>query len=273
MNPIPARLRIYLSVLFIVIIGGIIGMIAIEHLTPVDSFYFIIVTLATVGYGDIHPLTPLGKLFATAIILIGVICFLGVATDIVEVAVEQREREKRLAKLNMLIGVFYSEVGTRLLRKFSVHDPGIAQIRIALAISNTWSDEDFKKAHALLKDHSYRLDSRILPLDELHGFLSHHKGFMLALLENPQLYEHDKFTDLMHAVFHLAEELISRERLVNLPQADYDHLSGDLIRVYSQLVVEWLTYMQHLKKHYPYLFSLAMRTNPFDANASAIVQV
>ena len=45
-------------------------MMAIEHLTPVDSFYFIIVTLATVGYGDIHPLTPVGKLFVIAIILI-----------------------------------------------------------------------------------------------------------------------------------------------------------------------------------------------------------
>jgi hypothetical protein len=75
---------------------------------------------------------------------------------------------------------------------------------------------------------------------------------MLALLENPQLYDHDRFTNLMHAVFHRAEELISRERLVDLPLADYDHLSTDSTRVYGQLVVEWLMYMQHLKKHSPY---------------------
>jgi hypothetical protein len=42
--------------------------------------------------------------------------------------------------------------------------------------------------------------------------------------------------------------------------------------VYGLLVIEWLKYMQHLKQQYPYLFSLAMRTNPFDANASAIVR-
>jgi hypothetical protein len=30
--------------------------------------------------------------------------------------------------------------------------------------------------------------------------------------------------------------------------------------------------MQHLKKKFPYLFSLAMRTNPFDASTSAIVR-
>ena len=154
MNPIPIRLRIYLSILFIVIVVGIIGMMAIEHLTPVDSFYFIIVTLATVGYGDIHPLTPVGKLFVIAIILIGVSCFVGVAADTIEFLFEQREREKRLAKLNMIIGVFYSEVGTRLLKKFSVCDPGISQIKTALVVLNNWSDEDFKKAHALLKDHS-----------------------------------------------------------------------------------------------------------------------
>jgi hypothetical protein len=43
-------------------------------------------------------------------------------------------------------------------------------------------------------------------------------------------------------------------------------------RVYRLLITEWLTYMQYLKKHYPYLFSLAMRKNPFDRNASVVVQ-
>jgi hypothetical protein len=126
--------------------------------------------------------------------------------------------------------------------------------------------------HALLKEHSFRLDSREISLEELHTFLSQYKRFMLTLLENPQLFEHDRFTDLLHAVFHLAEELNARERLVDLPTTDYNHLSGDLTRVYSQLVIEWLEYMKHLKKKYPYLFSLSMRTNPFDTNASVIVR-
>lgn len=271
MHPIPLRLRIYVSILCIVLIGGIVGMMAVEQLSPIDALYFVVVTLATVGYGDIHPFTLWGKLLVIAIILIGVSCFVGVAADTVEYLVERREREKRQAKLNMIIGVFYSEVGTRLLRTFSPGDAGIAQIRAALMVSGDWSKEDFKKAHAQLGDHAFRIDSRTLSLEQLHGFLSQHRGFMLALLENPQLYEHDRFTDLLHAVFHLTEELVSRDRLTDLPQNDYDHLSGDITRVYGQLAIEWLTYMQHLKKHYPYLFSLAMRTNPFDVNAHAIV--
>ncbi|MEE8403001.1 MAG: hypothetical protein V3R93_04525 [Candidatus Hydrothermarchaeaceae archaeon] len=40
-------------------------------------------------------------------------------------------------------------------------------------------------------------------------------------------------------------------------------------RIYGLMVYEWLAYMEHLKDDYPYLFSLAMRTNPFDQDASA----
>ena len=272
MKSISFRFRIYLVILAMVLIFGMIGLMAIEGYSPLDAFYFIIVTIATVGYGDIHPVTPPGKVLVMVIILTGVGCFVGVVANAIEYMIEMRERALRVAKLNMIIGVFYSEVGTKLLKKFSLNDSGIHEIRSALAVSNTWSDDDFEKAHLVLKEHSFRLDSRLLRLEELHSFLSHHKGFMLALLENPQLFEHDRFTDLLHAVFHLSEELIARERLTDLPKADYDHLSGDLTRVYSQLVTEWLTYMQHLKKKYPYLFSLAMRTNPFDQQASAIVQ-
>ena len=50
------------------------------------------------------------------------------------------------------------------------------------------------------------------------------------------------------------------------------HLSGDIQRAYQILVREWLDYLEHLKQDYPYLFSLALRTNPFDANASVVIQ-
>jgi hypothetical protein len=248
------------------------GLVVIEGFSLLDAFYFIIVTIATVGYGDLHPLTPLGKILVIVIILGGVGCFVGVVANAIEYMIEMRERTRRLEKLNMIIGVFYSEIGTKLLKKFSAIDPDVQGIRSALIVSDNWSDEDFLKATALLKAHPYRLDSRALSLEELHNFLSENNRLMLTLLENPQLFEHDSFTNLLQAVFHLSEELIARDHLVGLPQTDYDHLSVDMTRVYSQLVIEWLVYMQHLKKKYPYLFSLAMRTNPFDVNASAIVR-
>ena len=266
------RLRVYLTILVVILSAGMIGLMLIEQFSPLDAFYFLIVTIATVGYGDFHPITPAGKILVIAIIITGVGCFVGLAANTIEDMIDERERKVRLEKLNMIIGVFFSEVGVKLLKKFSTHDPAISEIRSALLVSNNWSDADFVKASAALNKYVSHLDSRTVPLEELHGFLAHHKGFLLALLENPQLIEHDRFTPLLQALFHLTEELLARETLTGLPETDYAHLSGDINRVYGLLITEWLSYMKYLKQYYPYLFSLAMRTNPFDAHASAIVR-
>jgi hypothetical protein len=85
------------------------------------------------------------------------------------------------------------------------------------------------------------------------------------------LLEHESFTDLLRAVFHVTEELLSREGLADLPAPDREHLVRDAERAYAFLVRQWLDYMRHLKDNYPYLFSLAMRTNPFDRDATPIV--
>lgn len=43
-----------------------------EKLTWLNSYYFSVITLSTVGYGDITPKTPFGKLFTTFYIFVGV---------------------------------------------------------------------------------------------------------------------------------------------------------------------------------------------------------
>ncbi len=268
---LPLRLRVYLAILLVVLVAGLIGLMIIEHLPPLDTLYFLIVTIATVGYGDIHPLTPAGKLLVMIIIITGVGCFVGVAANSIELMIDERERRARVEKLNMIIGTFFSETGTPLLKKMSPYDPAIDGIRSVLIVSDSWPDTEFVHARGVLESHAYDLESRSLPLDDLHRFLTSQKGFLLALLENPQLLEHDSFTPLLQALFHLTEELMARQTFTGLPPADYAHLSGDLNRVYRLLVIEWLTYMQYLKHNYPYLFSLAMRKNPFDTKASVII--
>jgi hypothetical protein len=265
------RMRVYLSILLCVLVVGMIGLMTFEQLQPLDAFYFLIVTIATVGYGDISPVTPAGKVLVMLIILTGVGCFVGVAANSIESMIDDRERKTRIEKLNMIIGIFFSEVGTKILKKMSAHDPSVQNLRMALLVTNNWSGPEFAHAKAVLDKHVCTLDSRSLPLEDLHAFLMHHKGFLLSLLENPQLIEHDSFTPLLQALFHLTEELMAREKLTGLPETDYAHLSGDINRVYRLLMIEWLTYMQYLKQNYPYLFSLAMRQNPFDNNASVIV--
>jgi hypothetical protein len=181
------------------------------------------------------------------------------------------ERKARLEKLNMVIGVFFSEVGTKLLAYFSDFDPKLDEIRNELIVTNDWPEQGFATVSRRLRNYDYGVEIQRVDLEQLRGFLVGKRDFLLRLLENPTLLEHESFTSLLRAVFHLTEELKSRDDLGGLPGSDYQHLANDIKRAYSVLVNEWLDYMKHLKDNYPYLFSLAMRTNPFDQNASVIV--
>lgn len=193
-------------------------------------------------------------------------------TIIVDQVLRIREKMAMLNKLNMVIGTFFSDVGTRLLKQFSAFDHEFEQTRRNFLVSKDWTDQRFAQAKREAARHQYRLDSGRNDLGELKAFLSSKRDFLLRLLENQNLLEHETFTDLLWAVFHLAQELEAREDLSLLPRADAEHIAGDMKRAYVILIAEWLAYMKHLKTDYPYLFSLAVRTNPFDSDASPEVK-
>ena len=56
----------------ITILGGV-GYWIIEGWLWLDAFYVAIITVTTVGFGEIHPLTPVGRLFTTVLIVLGVV--------------------------------------------------------------------------------------------------------------------------------------------------------------------------------------------------------
>ena len=212
-----------------------------------------------------------GKFREVGIGFLGNLAFLPIyvlfVTLMIERVLKARERDALRQKLNMVIGVFFSEVGTVLLRDgFGfVQDCGDLQGR--MKVSGQWSEADFNAAIEFLKGHMVRTDSRRGDLQGLRDFLVSRRQFLLGLLENPNLLEHDDFTELLWAVFHLVEELEHRRDFSKLPESDLDHLSGDIKRAYSHLLSQWMVYMRHLKHDYPYLFSLAVRTNPLDPDA------
>jgi hypothetical protein len=74
--PVVYKLDIYLVALVILVIIGTVTFEYVEQWSFVDSFYFSIVTLATVGYGDHYPITVAGKLFTSVYIAVGVTIFL-----------------------------------------------------------------------------------------------------------------------------------------------------------------------------------------------------
>lgn len=53
------------------ILLGTVVFAWLEGWSPVDALYFSVVTLATVGFGDLHPTTDAAKLFTVLYILFG----------------------------------------------------------------------------------------------------------------------------------------------------------------------------------------------------------
>ncbi len=194
-----------------------------------------------------------------------------IVTLILDRLLKRREKQTLLNKLNMVIGVFFHDLGNELMGCFSGCTENFEEIGEKLNISTEWKESQFSdiKKNFYIEPGWIKFDSN--KLSDLKEYLIDKRSVLLNLLANPNLLEHDTFTDLLWAVFHLADELFHRESFYDLPQTDLDHLKGDLVRAYKLIINEWLSYMNHLKCNYPYLYSIAIRTNPFNQNAEIIV--
>ncbi|MFC1902052.1 hypothetical protein ACFLX3_03915 [Chloroflexota bacterium] len=209
------------------------------------------------------------------IYLLGDLGFLPLEVFLVVIVIERilarREKQAMLYKLNMAIGAFFSEIGGRLLKDLLGYFDNREEISRHLNVSTGWMAKDFKAASSFANHLEIDIDIHRLDLKGLKEFLAQKRVYLLTLLENPNLLEHDRFTDLLWATTHLDEELEARDSLENLPQPDLDHLAGDIQRMYDHLASEWLDYVEHLKSNYPFLYSLILRTHPFQKNPSPVL--
>lgn len=85
-----SRVKIAFCLFALLMIGGTIGFTILEDWSLLDSLYMTIITLSTVGFGEIRPLSPAGRLFTALLILLGVGTLAYAATRMIEALLEQR---------------------------------------------------------------------------------------------------------------------------------------------------------------------------------------
>ncbi len=109
---------------FAVLIAGAFGYMMIEGWDPVESLYMTVITLTTVGFGEVHPLSRPGQVFTTVLILLGVGMVAYAATVIgqflldgsLALKVRRRRMGKRIAGLeNHYIVVGYGRTGMEVV--------------------------------------------------------------------------------------------------------------------------------------------------------------
>ncbi len=65
------ELFVPLLAIFAIVLIGFVGLMFIEKLSPLQSLYMLVITLATIGYGDVVPVTDAGKIFTICLVLAG----------------------------------------------------------------------------------------------------------------------------------------------------------------------------------------------------------
>jgi voltage-gated potassium channel len=69
---------------------GTLVYMLLEHWSPLEALYFSVVTLTTVGYGDLSPKTDLGRAFTIIFILVGIGLIVALASRVVDSMVTSR---------------------------------------------------------------------------------------------------------------------------------------------------------------------------------------
>ncbi|HEX5271612.1 MAG TPA: potassium channel protein [Gemmataceae bacterium] len=124
----PRRLILIVVIPTLLILAGTLGYHLLEGWSLFDSLYFTVVTLTTIGYGDLTPKTDGGKLFTMVLVLGGVFTLFYLAADSIRAVVSGEVRahlgkqrmERTLAEMkDHLVVCGYGRMGKLVCRDFS----------------------------------------------------------------------------------------------------------------------------------------------------------
>lgn len=186
-------------------------------------------------------------------------------TFVLDQLINRREKNKKLKQINIIRSAFFNEAGTPLIESMLKFSTNLDTLKAQVKQTDYWTHEQDINLETV-KKFEHVIDSKKSDLIALKNEFMAKKEYVLNIIQNQNLLEeHDAFTDMLWALYHVMDELNNREetQILILPQHDLDHLSRDFERAFKLLIMEWAIYMKHLKKEYPYLFSLALRKNPF----------
>lgn len=172
------------------------------------------------------------------------------------------ENRKKIKKINVIISTFFVEAGISIMTVMSRFNRNNNEFCKLIKVEELNKKNDYRIKN-LVKEFPYDIYANPDKLEELALILAKYKSYTLDMLGNSNLLEHDSFTDMLWATFHVADELQTRGDFINLNKSDIDHLSVDISRAYVAIILEWINYMSYLHDEYPFLYSLAIRKNPF----------
>jgi hypothetical protein len=190
------------------------------------------------------------------------LCFIPInilgVTLVFEKLEDRRAKIERLNKLNMLVGLFFSDVGFNLLKLIAAGDTKINLLNLDF--------NDIRACANKFTTHDHDISFELIDYPKLKQLVIGSREILSTLIANENILEHETFTDLLMALMHLRDEILFIQHKEELNHDDCIHLKGDLVRVYKTLTVQWINYLSHLKQFYPFQYNSAIKFNPFTIN-------
>ncbi|SHF12957.1 hypothetical protein SAMN05443638_1371, partial [Clostridium fallax] len=90
---------------------------------------------------------------------------------VIEKFLERREKSHMIEKINMLIGVFYSELGIKILQLIIHGDNKVQALRKNAILDKNYNENDFKTLEEKFKSYNYELDVHKIDLSSLKNIL------------------------------------------------------------------------------------------------------
>lgn len=103
MHRVRNRLISIAAALLLIVVGGTVGFMVVEDYSAFDAFYMTLITVSTVGYAEVHPLSHAGRVFNSFLIFFGVIIMLlavgGMTQIVIELELNQYFQKRRAKKM------------------------------------------------------------------------------------------------------------------------------------------------------------------------------
>jgi len=119
------RFQLSLLIVGVILAVGTGGYIALEGMSLIDALYMTLITITTVGFGEIHPLSPVGRIFTMVLIGLGVGTGAWALSNGVEIVLGQKlwnsvRRRKMEERIKSLKGHYivcgYGRTGGQIVR-------------------------------------------------------------------------------------------------------------------------------------------------------------
>jgi len=145
-----SKIFVALFLLFVVFMGGVFGYKIISGYSWIDALYMTVITITTVGYGEVRPLTPFEKLFTSAFILSSIFIVGYAISVITEYLLSKNNignlREKKVQKIiesmsNHVVICGYGRNGKQAVHKLMAYNKDFLIVEKDEEIVERFSDE------------------------------------------------------------------------------------------------------------------------------------